>query len=122
MKTLSIKPITPPQEYPRHHKVHITIRGIPKKTLFRVYAADSEASGSFLNQEFDMDNAAVYYLTVEVPGNIKDLLIRCRDSASKYQCWERVMSVKEALNQGVSIDVRPANFGRGLGDALRRSS
>jgi len=122
MKALSIKPIIPPKENPRYHKVHLTIRGIPKKTLFSVYVADAQARGSFLNQEFDMDDATVYYLTVEVPSNVKDLLIRCRDSAYKYQYWERVMSVKEALNQGVSIDVRLADFGKGLVDAMQRPS
>jgi|GEM_PF-6015853 len=122
MKILSIKPINHPKEDSRYHKVHLTIRGIPKKALFSVYVADAQTRGSFLNQEYGMDDATVYYLTVEVPSNIKHLLVRCRDSAYKYQYWERVIPVKEALKQGVSIDIRLADFGKGLADAMQRPS
>jgi hypothetical protein len=104
----------------RHIKVPVAIRGFPKKTLFRLYAADNQANISLFNEEFDMGNATTFYFYLEIPSHVRQVLIRCRDSSSKFQCWEEILSVQEAAKKGVSIDVRPAGFGKSLGETLRR--
>ena len=120
METVLIKPINRSQPWSRPFKLHMTIRGFPKKTLFRVSVVDVQGSVSLFNNEFDMGDSASFHLTVEVPCHIKGLLIRCRDVASTFQCWEREVPVKEALNKGVPIDMRNADFGKGLGHAMRK--
>lgn len=104
----------------RYFNVQMTIRGFPQKIRFRLLAADAESGDSFFNGEFEMGNVTPYYFTIEVPSGIDELLIRCRDTLGRYQCWERVFPIKEALNQGICIDVRKADFGKGLGEAMRK--
>lgn len=120
MKGLAINFPNSSESSARNFRVHITVRGFPLNTRFRVFAANAEDSVSFFNGEFDTGNVTTYYLTLEVPGDIEALLIRCRDSLSHYQCWERVLSVREALKQGIYVDMRPADFGKGLGEAMRK--
>lgn len=120
MKTVLMKHARRSEDNARCFSVHMTVRGFPKKARFRLLAADAESGTSFFNGEYEMGTVTPYYFTIEVPSDIDELLIRCRDTLSRYQCWERVFPIKEALNQGICIDVRKADFGKGLGEAMRK--